>query len=369
MGDASVVDLAAIRSGDTINNALTDGIDIDASPASELIQTQGEEVLSGSSSSTIPIALDSIDYWDFDVLRANNVVYNMNSKSHYNSSAFISGSYTFALSNKVITIKNKIDNSTIKTVTIEEPSSSGYSWLWHAGDIIDYEETTDTLYVPIYYVTASDNAYTVVYKFANIVNGVPTITTGPQVGKGSGSRVESTIVSCGAIYGYNNTHYHILLLSPGSTDSSLQTYTYMGYNTTTGTFGSSATNARRNGALSANTLTGNTVTTTNYGISLLNGGTLDDNISSSFVSGYREAIYGDDSVAIVQCMYRNNLSYCIIRINESNAANSTVEYLCNVNDVAKIGTFKRINDKVYTLLHNSKYAQIVQVNRIGSLIF
>ena len=369
MGDSTIVDLAAIGSGGGINSSLTDGIDIDAVPASDLIQAQGEENLSGTSSSTIPIALDDIDYWDFEVLRANNVVYNMSDKTHYSSSAFISGPYAFSLSNDIVTISDKLTNSTIKSVTIEEPAASAYSHLWHTNTIIDYEESTDTLYIPIYYVTSSDRAYTTIYKYRNIVKGTPNITTGPQVAKGSGSRVEPSISSCGAIYGRNNTHYHVLLFSPGSTDSSLQTYTYRGYNTTTGATGDSATNSKRNGALSANTLTEKSVTTSNYGISLLRGTLSDNRLSSSFVSGYSRSIYGDDSVAIAQCTYRNNQAYCIFRINSSSVSNSTVEFLCNVADVAKLGTFKRINDKVYTLLHNSRYAQIVQVKRIGSLTF
>lgn len=369
LGNSNIVDLAAIDSGGTINNSLTDGIDIDAVPVSDLIQAQGEENLSGSSTSTIPIALDSIDYWDFDILRANNVIYNMSNKTHYSSSAFISGSYTFTLSNKVVTIKDKNTNSTVKSVTIEEPSSSAYPSLWHPGDIIDYEETTDTLYVPIYYVGSSDNAYTRLYKYKNIINGSITTSYDLSVARGGGSRVESTISSCGAIYGYNNAHYHVLLLSPGSTDSSVQTYTYIGYNTTTGTSAGSATNARRNGALSANILTGKSITTTNYGISILSGTLSSNNISSTFVSGYSDSLYGDDNVAIVRCTYRNDSAYCIIRVNTSNPETSTVEFLCNVADAAKLGTFRRINNKVYTLLHNSRYAQIVQVNRIGSLVF
>ena len=144
----------------------------------------------------------------------------------------------------------------------------------------------------------------------------------------------------------------------------------MGYNTTTGSTGSRATQSRRNGALSANILTGQSLTTTNYGISLLNGGTLSSNyLSSSFVNGYGTALYGDDTTAIISCTYRNNPSYCIIRVNTSSITNSTVEFICNTADTPKLGKFRRIDNKVYTLLHNSRYAQIVQVKRIGSLNF
>lgn len=370
MGNSTIVDLAATGSGGNVNPSLTEGLDIDVTPVSDLLQVQGEERLDGSSSTSLPFALDEIDYWDFEVLRANNIIYNMNTKTDYTLSAFISGSYTFATLKNTITIRNKLTNSLVKSVTVPEPSASAYSNLWHIGTIIDYEETTDTLYLPVYYVDSYDNGNTVLYKCTNFVKGTPSYTAIYSIERAGGSVSESTIISYNAIYGINNTHTHLILLSPGAT-SSTQTYSYISYNTTADIENATVIYSKQNGPLGANLLTINSLTTSTYGLSIIAGESINSRyVISSFVSGYGKALYGDSNTAIVPCSYRSNVSYCIIRVNTRIPGRSTVELLCNTADIdVKLGTFKRIDNKVYTLLHNSRYAQIVQVNRIGSLTF
>ena len=365
--NGNIVDLAETgSSGGNVNNELLGNLDADVTPVSELISAQGEEKLDGSTSSSLPIDLSNISYWDFDILKSSSIVYNISNGNHFtNSNTVISGNYIFSYGQtQTITVYNKLTGATVKTIQLVAPSgSTDNSWY---GTALAYDEAGDRLYVHLSYVDSSGYSASMLGRIDNAVLGNSgTATRLDSINVYRGSRSRSSITSQHVSYP-NDTLKCVLLFSPGSSDSSILSYSLKTLNVRNG-IERTGTYSQRNGAPSFIYLTESTIV---YNSGIYNfSGTISSPISSSIVSGYGNSVYSTTDTCIAKATYRNEQYWCIFRINGNSLSNGTVEAVTPVADAPSLGAFRVVDGKVYTLLYTNRYAQIVEVKRFGTLTF